>query len=103
MGFKSPIGNLKVCYQAIKELAANQEKFNFLLADIDMEEQEHAIEVQVPFLVYCLGPSVEIVPIYIGEMNQAQMDLISDVLIPHFEREDSLFLAVSNLTRWGER
>jgi len=44
----------------------NDEGFNFLLADLDMEEEEYTVEIHVPFLLHCLGPHVEIIPIYVG-------------------------------------
>ena len=68
-----------------------------------MEEEEHSIEVQIPFLIHCLGPRVEIIPIYVGEMNNQQMDALAYVLTPHFERDDSIMIAVSNFTRWGKQ
>lgn len=103
LSYKSPLGTLNVCFKAIRELIRNEEGFNFLLSDLDMEEEEHCIEVHIPFLIHCLGPTVEIIPIYIGEMNANQMDELADVLIPHFEREDALFIVLTNLTRWGDR
>jgi AmmeMemoRadiSam system protein B len=45
LGYKSPLGTLNVCFEAIKELVGNEEGFNFLLSDIDMEEEEECVEV----------------------------------------------------------
>lgn len=99
----SPIGSINVCFEAIRELASNKEEFNFMLTDMDMEEEEYCFEVHIPFLISCLPPDVEIVPIYFGILNNKQMDDLTDVLIPHFDRKDSIFIITSNFTRWGKK
>jgi len=80
----------------------NEEGFNFLLCDLDMEEEEYTVEIHIPFLLHCLGPLVEIIPIYIGQMNEDQLEDLSSVLTHHFDREDSLFVVTSNMCSWGE-
>ena len=35
-------------------------------------------------------------------MNDDQMDELANVLAPHFEREDSLFITTTNMCSWGE-
>lgn len=102
LSYKCPLGSVNVCFEAIKDLVSNEEGFSFLLADLDMEEEEYSVEIHIPFLIHCLGPQVEIVPIYVGQMNEDQMDGLSEVLSSHFEREDSLFICSTNLCRWGE-
>ena len=66
LSYKCPLGNLNICFEAVRELMGNDEGFNFLLADLDMEEEEYTVEIHVPFLLHCLGPHVEIVPVYVG-------------------------------------
>ena len=45
---------------------------------------------------------VEIVPIYIGKLEEEQEVLLSEVLEEAFNREDSLMIFCSNLSDWGD-
>lgn len=99
----SPMGSLNVCFEAVRELASNNEGFQFLMTDMDMEEEEHCFEVHIPFLIHCLPADVEIIPIYFGILNERQIETLTDVLIPHFDRKDSLFIVTSNFTKWGKK
>ena len=51
-------------------MLSNSEKFQFLDADLDFEEEEYFAELNIPFLTKVLQPGFEIVPIYLGLMSK---------------------------------
>ena len=65
------------------------------------ETQEHADEVQVPFIQVVL-PDARIVPIIVGELPEEDMDQVARVLAKVVD--DSTVLVVSSdFTHWGDR
>jgi AmmeMemoRadiSam system protein B len=79
-------------------------KNNFLLADLDFEEEEKFVEINLPFLQFVLKKPFEIIPIYMGALfDEYDRIAVTTCLEEHFNREDSMFVVCSNLVRWGEQ
>ena len=79
-------------------------KNNFLLADLDFEEEEQFVEINLPFLQTVLKQPFEIIPIYMGNLvDEFEKMAFTTCLEEHYNREDSLFIFCANLVRWGEQ
>lgn len=75
----------------------------FLPVDIDTDEEEYSLEMQYPFIKKLFKSNVEIVPIYIGDISTSQETKYAEALSEYFERDDCLFVFVSNLSHWGQK
>lgn len=106
--FETPIGNLEVNNKLIEEIA---EKFPCLIAN-EIFENEHSIEVQLPFIQNLLfphkqsaadfvknlkkiGKKIKIVPILVGKCDYR---LISDLISTYWE--NSSFVISSDLSHY---
>jgi AmmeMemoRadiSam system protein B len=61
--WRMPMGDVEVDSDLAKEIAKNSE---FVDINPDANDEEHSIEVQLPFLQYVYGGSFKIVPITVG-------------------------------------
>lgn len=61
------------------------------------------MELQYPFIKKIFGDSVQIVPIYIGNINVSQENQAGDFLSDYFESDDCMFIIVTNLCHWGKK
>ncbi len=73
--FATPLGEIPVALSIVQELATR----NGLAIDDQAFEQEHAIEVQLPFLQKTLG-SFELVPLLVGDADPIFVDQILEDL-----------------------
>ena len=106
--FESPLGNIEVNNKLIAEIA---EKFPSIVAD-EVFENEHSIEVQLPFIqnlfmphkqnavdfvknLKKLGKKIRIVPILVGNCDYR---LISDLISTYWE--NSSFIISSDLSHY---
>lgn len=65
-------------------------------------EEEHSLELQLPFLVKALGPDFKLVPLVVGELDAAGIRRTADALTP-FVDERTLIVASSDFTHYGSR
>lgn len=106
--FDTPLGSLEVNNRRIKEIA---EKFPCLISD-EVFENEHAIEVQLPFIQNLnapqitsakdfvkefkkIGHKIRIIPVLVGNCDYR---LISDLISTYWE--DSSFVISSDLSHY---
>jgi hypothetical protein len=68
----------------------------------EVHEREHSLEVQLPFLQVCLGESLRIVPLVIGQLGSGDHQRIADTL-GGILREGDLLVASSDFTHQGPR
>jgi len=71
--WQMPLGDVEVDTDLAREIARNS---GFLDINPDAHEEEHSIEVQLPFLQYVYGGSFKIVPITVG---YADYEMCADV------------------------
>jgi hypothetical protein len=88
--YQTPLGLVNVSKIASKMLL--EDNFHFVL---DAHIEEHSIEVQLPFLQYCL-PHFEIIPIVTGEIS---FSYLGDVLLKYLD-ENSFILVSSDLSHY---
>jgi len=98
---ETPIGNLKIDQKSTEMLKS---KIHFQEIDFDVDEEEHSLEMQFPFLKYIFGDSdVEILPIMIGDIDFQMQEKIAECLMEFYKDKDTLFIVSSDFCHWGKR
>jgi AmmeMemoRadiSam system protein B len=66
--YKTPVGDLKIDTEVVKNLAQTG---SFENLSVSVDEAEHSIEMQLPFLAHCLqgNDNIRIIPIMVGSVN----------------------------------
>ncbi len=88
---ETPVGNMKVDAGVRSELLQTN---LFDLTSQRIDEDEHSIEMHLPYIALILAnnPHAEIVPIMVGNLSTRALRQYSDVLQPHFEDRSSFFV-----------
>ena len=93
--WETPLGNCKIDVEAIKQMQTIR---NAPLASEIAFDDEHSIEVQVPWLQYLFNDGCSILPISMGdqslEMANGLAPVVSDLM------QDRLIIASSDLTHY---
>lgn len=77
-------------------------KFDTMSLDVD--EAEHSLEMQMPFLVKLFGgPSFSIVPIVVGALDTGSEALYGQLLAPYLDDPATLVVVSSDFCHWGRR
>ena len=90
--FETPLGEMKVNHQAYKEINNMPEVLYFDKA----HEQEHSIEVHLPFIKY-LKKNVTIIPLAVGQTSYLT---VTKVLAKLSEDENNLIVISSDLSHY---
>ncbi len=88
-GFKTPLGTVPVDPLARELAAANR----FISTDPAIQRQEHAIEVQLPYLQVWLKKAFTIVPIIIGGESLETTTRLAKLLQPYFNGENLFIIS----------
>jgi len=97
-GFETPLGKVDLDNEMADKLI-NQSRIIF--RGIEGHRQEHAVEVQIPFLQQVLG-EFEIIPIVMGDQGKMFVDELSQK-ISEAANEDTLVIASSDLSHYYSR
>lgn len=92
---ETPLGEVKIDQAAVRELVASKQ---FTLVE-EGQVCDHSVEIQLPLLQKAV-PGAQIVPLYVGAMDDAQRSAVARVLAQHIQPGDVL-LASSDLTHYG--
>ena len=95
--YKTPLGSVVVNIDIAKKLVDENDLFDF---EEDAHDEEHSIEVQLPFLQTIYTHDLSIVPIIIGTTNINEIKGIAKVLKPYFEDDENLFIVSSDLSHY---
>lgn len=96
--YKTPLGKVKVN----KEIANKLFKANkHIFFDSNAHQNEHTIEVQLPFLQHLYGDNLNIIPILIGTQKTTICKSLAQTLKPYFKR-DNLFVFSSDFSHYPE-
>jgi AmmeMemoRadiSam system protein B len=105
---ETPLGELRVDHKLVKELmslnASSPALFEALSLQVD--EAEHSIEMQFPFLARLFAKrlaAVRVVPLMIGSLPPAEHARLADVLRPFFGAPRTLFVISSDFCHYGAR
>jgi MEMO1 family protein len=72
--WETPLGQVALDHAFIDALIRSSETVRY---DASPHEQEHSLEVMVPFLIKTLGPDVKIVPLLFGNDDQASAEKLA--------------------------
>ena len=92
--FDTPLGRLAVDAEAVRALKALPQ----IVESAEVHRQEHALEVQLPFIQQALG-EVALLPLVVGEATAEQVAEVLDVL---WGGEDTLILISSDLSHYHD-
>lgn len=71
------------------------------MLDIDDEEDQHSIEMHLPFIIKALGKNTKIVPILTGPVNEEMANNYGKIFAPYFDDANTLFVISSDFCHWG--
>lgn len=94
--YVTPLGKAAVNLEIANKLRKENKVFNF---PTTAHQQEHSIEVQVPFIQYHFKKVPPIVPIIIGTNNENTVRKIAEALMPYFT-PDNLFVISSDFSHY---
>lgn len=94
--YVTPLGVVEVNKELGKALKKYYAVFNF---DETAHLGEHSLEVQLPFLQYCLKKPFKIVPIIIGTYNTEAIQQIAGALKPYFNNKN-LFVISTDFSHY---
>ncbi|MBO7417862.1 MAG: AmmeMemoRadiSam system protein B [Bacteroidaceae bacterium] len=94
--YATPLGNVKVDRETAKKLAKTKNVFTYKAS---AHEQEHCLEVQLPFLQRRLKEVPPIIPIIIATNNFQKLKRMADELKPYFT-DENLFIISSDFSHY---
>ncbi len=92
----TPLGSVKTDLETAQKLVTENKVLSF---DPQYHKAEHSIEVQIPFLQYCLKKDFKIVPILLGTQNPLICKEIAKALKPYFSPEN-LFVISTDFSHY---
>jgi AmmeMemoRadiSam system protein B len=98
--WETPIGNFEVDQDIYSELLSNK-SVEWQATTKKIDENEHSMEMHLPFMRLCLDQGTKIVPIMVGNLSDTQADKFGKVLAKYFDRDDTLFVISSDFCHWG--
>lgn len=91
--FRTPLGEVSIDQPVIERLC----KQHLLHINDTPHEQEHSLEVHLPFLQILLPPSFHLVPLLVGE---ASTDQVSAILDQFWENSENLIIVSTDLSHF---
>ena len=95
-GYETPLGTILCDKENIEILQRINENIHYIE---EAHSKEHSIEVELPFLYY-INPGVKIVPIIVGDMEIAQMELLAQQIERIWNKEDSVIIASTDFSHF---
>jgi hypothetical protein len=96
--YATPLGQVPLDEPVIAKLRASP----LVHADSDAHAQEHAIEIELPFLQRTLAPGWRLVPILVGRLDGNDYARAADLIRP-FVDDHTLLVVSSDFTHYGPR
>lgn len=96
--FETPLGQAKIDLQLAREL---NEKYDIFTFNRQAHEQEHSIEVQLPFLQYRFGNDFTFIPVLLGTHSAGDCRKIAEALRPYFNKEN-LFVISTDFSHYPD-
>lgn len=100
--YTTPLGDFELDTEIIQELSLSG---MFDKMEIETDEDEHSIEMQLPFL-RMVSPSsqdVRLVPILVGNLNFEAEQKYGEFLSPYLDDKSNAFVISSDFCHWGNR
>jgi len=93
--FSTPLGDIPVDQTSLQSIIDNATVKYFDLA----HEQEHCLEVQLPFLQLIFDRNIEIIPLVVGEADSSQ---VAEVLRALWDGPETLIVISSDLSHYHD-
>ncbi len=94
--YETPLGEVKIDIDFVNKLI---DQHAVLSCAPEVHQQEHSIEVQLPFLQYCLKNEFNIVPIVVGNPSTRNCEKLAAALQPYFNC-NNLFVISSDFSHY---
>ncbi|MEM0324711.1 MAG: AmmeMemoRadiSam system protein B [Candidatus Aenigmatarchaeota archaeon] len=95
---KTPLGLIKINKEFIKKIL---DKIDFSEIDENIHENEHSIEVQLPFLQYYLK-KFKLVPILVSNLDRDEIELFTNFLIENIDFKNSVIIFSGDMIHHGK-
>jgi AmmeMemoRadiSam system protein B/AmmeMemoRadiSam system protein A len=96
--YSTPLGQIETDVKTAKQLIQNSALFK---DKPEVHENEHSLEVQLPFLQYKLKNFFKIVPVIIGTNEAKNCQKIAESLKPYFT-DENLFVVSTDLSHYPD-
>lgn len=101
--YATPLGNLAVDTETLRELHECGENFGWMTQSTD--EDEHSIEMHLPYIYKVLDlagkvDSVKVVPILVGAINTQKEKVYGKVLAKYLKDPENVFVISSDFCHW---
>lgn len=96
---KTPLGIVRIDDSFVKKILINID-----FADVieEVHENEHSIEVQLPFLQHYLGSNFRLVPILVSNLNSSEMKIFSDFISEVLDLEKDIVIFSGDMIHHGK-
>jgi len=96
-GYSTPLGTIEVDSVVSRELVEKHP--NIIFSDLGHDADEHALEVQLPFLQHVLT-DFKLVPVVMGNQDIGNIDILSNALVSVLKDRNALIVASSDLSHY---
>ena len=96
-GYLTPLGLVDVNREASERLISTHPSASFIPS---VHVEEHAIEVELPFLQRSLEPGFSIVPVVVGYVSSDELRYLAELMLAEAYSSDILIIASSDLSHY---
>ncbi|CDJ56831.1 hypothetical protein, conserved [Eimeria maxima] len=99
--YLTPLGDLPLDIETLETLRTSGVFQGVSLAE---DEEEHSVELMLPFLRHTFKEGVKIVPMIVGDLKgRKDNQKFVDMLLDYFLQDENLFIISSDFCHWGSR
>ena len=98
--YATPLGNLIVDVQTNAELAKTNQ---FTTMSTSTDEEEHSLEMHLPYVYHTFGPTIPIIPILVGALTPAKEQHYGQLLVSYIMDPHTAIVISSDFCHWGRR
>lgn len=101
--YETPLGNLTINQDIYRELQATD---MFEEMTLETDEEEHSLELQLPYIVKVMSKRKEpytIVPMMVGSIRSEKEAAYGKVLAKYLAQPENVFVISSDFCHWGQR
>lgn len=98
--YATPLGNLMIDRQGVDLISAHLERQNSLAILPVQRDQEHAIEIQIPFLQRIYTHAYRFIPIMIANQSLSIIECLARVIADLFKEVPTLLIASTDLSHF---
>ena len=96
---ETPLGELEVDLDAVNKL--NETRL-FGSCSMRDEENEHSLEIELPFVYHLFGTNAKVVLIMVGNVSTSEKKKVAKALAPYLLDPKTAFVISSDFCHWGE-